>query len=73
MDHFIYTLTDVHASNILVDENWNVKYIIDLEWACSQPIEMIHPPLWFGGSTIDGIDLEFFTELHGEFMDILEH
>ena len=41
---FILTLTDIHASNIFVDKEWNIKYLIDLEWACSLPIEMLHPP-----------------------------
>lgn len=41
---FILTLTDINTSNIFVDEKWNIKYLIDLEWACSLPIEMLHPP-----------------------------
>jgi hypothetical protein len=30
-----------HRSNIFVDSNWHIKYIIDLEWACSLPIEIM--------------------------------
>jgi hypothetical protein len=33
--HFLYRLTDLHPSNIFVDSDWNIKYVIDLEWACS--------------------------------------
>jgi len=43
---FFFTLTDLHRSNIFVDEHWNIRTIIDLEWACSQPIEMQLPPYW---------------------------
>jgi hypothetical protein len=28
---FYLQLTDLHASNIFVDENWNIAYLIDLE------------------------------------------
>jgi hypothetical protein len=37
-------LTDLHQSNIFVDELWNIKYLIDLEWACSLPIDMLDAP-----------------------------
>ncbi|OAT14013.1 hypothetical protein BDBG_09105 [Blastomyces gilchristii SLH14081] len=30
---FYLSLTDLHASNILIDDDWNIKYLIDLEWA----------------------------------------
>ena len=28
---FLYRLTDLHPSNIFVDSDWNVKFVIDLE------------------------------------------
>lgn len=31
---FFFRLTDLHPSNIFVDDQWNIKWIIDLEWAC---------------------------------------
>jgi hypothetical protein len=46
---FYPTLTDLHQSNIFVDDNWHIKSIIDLEWACFRPIEMFRPPLWLTG------------------------
>lgn len=30
---FFYKLTDLHPSNIFVDDNWNVKGVVNLEWA----------------------------------------
>merc|ERR1712000_13227 len=33
----IVCLTDMHHSNILVDDDWDVKYIIDLDWAAVPP------------------------------------
>lgn len=35
---FVFTLTDLHQSNIFVDDNWNITSLIDLEWASSLPI-----------------------------------
>jgi hypothetical protein len=41
---FVFTLTDLHPSNIYVDDNGHVTSLIDLEWACSLPIEFQCPP-----------------------------
>ncbi|EEP78408.1 predicted protein [Uncinocarpus reesii 1704] len=69
---FVYVLNDLHQSNILVDEDWNISCLIDLEFACSQPIEMLHPPHWFTNRFVDQIDADHFTSVHGEFMAIME-
>lgn len=68
---FFLTLTDLHPSNIFVDDEWNIKYFIDLEWACSRPVEMIHPPYWLTNQAIDSINLENYESLHIEFMKAL--
>ncbi|EEP79732.1 predicted protein [Uncinocarpus reesii 1704] len=73
---FFFTLTDCHQSNIFVDENWNIRYLIDLEWACSLPVECFHPPWWLSGDR--GVDeivddaLHRFAERHKEFMQVFE-
>jgi Ser/Thr protein kinase RdoA (MazF antagonist) len=70
---FLFTLTDLHQSNIFVDDDWNVKYLIDLEWACSLPIEMQHPPYWLTSQSVDGLvrdRLTLFEEVYREFLDI---
>ncbi|KGQ09099.1 putative 3-hydroxyisobutyrate dehydrogenase [Beauveria bassiana D1-5] len=53
---FFYTLTDLHPSNIFVDEYWNVVDIIDLEWAHSMPLQMQRPPFWLTSRGVDGFD-----------------
>lgn len=65
---FFMTLTDLHQSNIFVDDNWNIKCLIDLEWACSRPVEMIQPPYWLTNQSVDTIDAAAYGELHKEFM-----
>jgi hypothetical protein len=69
---FVFSLTDLHQSNMFADENWNIKYLVDLEWACSRPIEMLHPPYWLTSQPVDGIDLDEYKKLHEEFMDAFE-
>jgi hypothetical protein len=62
----VLTLTDLHASNIFVDENWHITSLIDLEWACSSPIELQTPPYWLTGRPIDDIE-------HGEHLDTFQN
>ncbi|KAK5310436.1 hypothetical protein LTR93_012030 [Exophiala xenobiotica] len=40
---FIFSLTDLHQSNIFVDENWNITCLIDL--AIDQMDEKIYDPV----------------------------
>ncbi|KKY13734.1 hypothetical protein UCRPC4_g06919 [Phaeomoniella chlamydospora] len=72
---FYFTLTDLHQSNIFVDQDWHVKSIIDLEWACSLPSEMLQPPYWITDEPIDhltGENLEKFSKVRDKFMSIFE-
>lgn len=69
---FVFSLTDLHSSNIFVDKDWNIKYIIDLEWAASLPLEFMQTPHWLSSQAIDRIDKEAYNTLREEFMDIFE-
>ncbi|OAA41096.1 SET domain protein [Beauveria brongniartii RCEF 3172] len=51
---FYLGLSDLHPNNIFVDDKWNIKTIIDLEWAGTLPVEMQTPPYWLTSRTIDG-------------------
>lgn len=66
---FFLNLTDLNQSNVFVDNNWNIACLIDLEWACSHPVDMIHPPHWLTNQAIDLISLDEYRPLHTEFMD----
>jgi hypothetical protein len=68
---FFLNLTDLNQSNIFVDDNWNISCLIDLEWACSHPVEMIHPPHWLTSQAIDLVDADEYKDLHAEFMAAL--
>lgn len=53
---FFYRLTDLHPSNMFLDSQWEVKFIIDdLEWACSLPAETFRPLYWLTSRAIDGL------------------
>lgn len=79
---FVFTLTDLHPSNIFVDDNWHITSLIDLEWACVRPIEMLSPPYWLsnpgvGNSALGidelvGEDLDEYAKAHKEFLNIFE-
>jgi hypothetical protein len=73
---FVFTLTDLHQSNIFVDDEWHITSLIDLEWACSLPIQLQCPPYWLAGRAVDemphGEHLEAFSELIAEFLKAFE-
>ncbi|CZT49827.1 uncharacterized protein RSE6_10720 [Rhynchosporium secalis] len=70
-----FHLTDLRRGNIFVDENWNIKYIMDLEWARSLPVEMLAPPIWITNRGLDDLIDEKLFKYEREckvFMHILE-
>lgn len=72
---FVLQLTDFHASNILVDNQWNVTGLIDLEWICALPSEMLEVPYWLTGHAIDqikGENLDQFDRVRQEFMCVFK-
>ena len=72
---FFYRLTDLHPSNIFVDSQWDVKHIVDLEWACSLPAETLRPPYWLTGRSVDALtnkNLKTFNSAREEFMKVFE-
>ena len=73
---FLFTLTDLHPSNIFVDEEWHIKCIIDLEWACALPMEMQNPPYWLTSRNVDELEdeeLAVYNDVWEEFMEAFEN
>ncbi|CAK3872917.1 Hypothetical predicted protein [Lecanosticta acicola] len=73
--NFVMSVTDMHQSNILVDENWKITRLIDLEFACSRPIEFVEVPHWFAAGDLDS-KAEHLQELETEyhkFVDVVAH
>ncbi|KFY68789.1 hypothetical protein V498_10566 [Pseudogymnoascus sp. VKM F-4517 (FW-2822)] len=72
---FYFQFTDLYASNIFVDEQWNITCLIDLEWVCALPAEMLAVPYWLTGHGIDEIvddNLHEFDVIRQEFMKNFE-
>jgi len=72
---FVLMLIDTHQSNIFVDIDWNITAIIDLEWACVRPLEMLQPPSWLSGKDVDELTSErlaTYDTLRQEFMRAFE-
>ena len=72
---FILQPTDLHQSNIFVDDDWNIKCLIDLEWICALPVEMLSAPYWLTSCSLDEITEEKYREydvVRQEFMAVLE-
>ncbi|GAM85141.1 hypothetical protein ANO11243_031450 [Dothideomycetidae sp. 11243] len=67
---FFLSLTDLNRSNIFVDDAWHITAIIDLEWSCSWPVEMIHPPRWLLDESPDNDGSTKSNMLHAEFVQI---
>lgn len=72
---FLLQLTDFHQSNIFVDEGWNVTCLIDLEWLCALPAEMLSVPPWLANCSIDNvIDERYdqFDEARKIFLEVMD-
>ncbi|KAL2023764.1 hypothetical protein VTK56DRAFT_1478 [Thermocarpiscus australiensis] len=52
---FLVQFTDTHQSNVFVDDDWNVTCMLDLEWICALPVEMLAVHYWLTDCTIDDI------------------
>lgn len=73
---FFFNLIDVHPNNVFVDANWRIKALIDLEWACVRPVEMLLAPVWVTGRRVDqlppGEHLEAYHIAIEEFFDAFD-
>lgn len=67
---FILTLTNLQPHNIWVRNNGHIQYLIDLDWACSLPVEMMTPPYWLVDLAASN-DPDFGT-LTNDFLNILQ-
>lgn len=50
----------------------NIPTFVDLEWACSRPIDMVELPYWLTGKGVDQIDAEGYDISRSELMAALE-
>ncbi|CAK7234513.1 hypothetical protein SBRCBS47491_008974 [Sporothrix bragantina] len=70
---FILTHTDMNTFNILIDDKWNIKAVIDWESAYTVPKCVFTPPAWITGhcGTFDRHELPKWQRVHAEFRELL--
>ncbi|KAL8694225.1 MAG: hypothetical protein Q9224_003611, partial [Gallowayella concinna] len=73
---FFFNFIDIHPNNVFVDANWRIKCLIDLEWACVRPVEMLLAPVWVTGKRVDqmppGEHLDACCVILEEFFDAFD-
>ncbi|KAM3515401.1 hypothetical protein MY11210_000963 [Beauveria gryllotalpidicola] len=69
---FTLALTYLHRSNVFVDGDWNITCIIDLEFACSWPMDFLQTPYWLHANFIDRILPDKFASRHNQFMKYMK-
>ncbi|KAG9259153.1 uncharacterized protein F5Z01DRAFT_740979 [Emericellopsis atlantica] len=68
-------LTDFHQSNIFVDKDWNITCLMDLQWLCALPSEMLSVPSWLANCSLDNIigkRYDHFNEARKVFLDVMD-
>ncbi|KAF2155016.1 hypothetical protein K461DRAFT_276196 [Myriangium duriaei CBS 260.36] len=73
---FLLQMTDLSPSNVFVDDDWNVTSLIDLEWICALPVEMLSVPLWLHNCTIDritGDNYLAFDKIRQDFLTLMDN
>lgn len=70
---FVLQFTDFHASNIFVDDEWNIVSLIDLEFVCALPPSMLSAPYWLTVDAMDEISdrIDAYGRLHQLFTSTL--
>jgi hypothetical protein len=72
---FSCMFTDLNPGNLMVDRQYNITSIVDVEWCCSLPIELQHPPFWLSGYAVDDLEGEkerYFQDMCEEFLEIFQ-
>ena len=52
---YLLHLSDSNASNILIDDDWQVTAIFDLEWLFAAPVAQLRTPSWLTWQAVDDI------------------
>ncbi|EPE05303.1 phosphotransferase enzyme family protein [Ophiostoma piceae UAMH 11346] len=70
---FILQLSDSNAGNMLVDDDWNVTAIFDLEWLFAAPVAQLLTPLWLTWQAVNDITSDGYDDYcasRSVFMDV---
>lgn len=68
----VLQVTDLHASNIFVDDEWNVVALVDLEYVCALHPDIINVPHWLLVDAIDEVSDRIGDDLARHFDRMLD-
>ncbi|SPQ27350.1 ea153f7d-7e81-4a73-a44c-fb147887f085 [Thermothielavioides terrestris] len=63
------------TTNIFVDDDWNVTCLLDLEWICALPAQMLAVPHWLTDCAVDdivGAEYETFDQVRRKFLSAMD-
>ncbi|OAA59533.1 hypothetical protein SPI_05731 [Niveomyces insectorum RCEF 264] len=72
---FALLMSDLNASNFMVDNDWNVTGMFDLEWIISGPIDLPRTPTWLTWDSLDHMadkGYEEFSRKRDAFMEVFK-
>ena len=70
---YLLQLSDSNPGNILVDDDWHVTAVFDLEWLFAAPVTGLYTPLWLTWQTIDDVAQDGYDDYcasRNVFMDV---
>ena len=70
---FFLQFDDISICNIFVDDDWNIRSLVDLEWINAQPLEMMRVPHWLVDGDLadfEGGLLERFEQRRRQFIEV---
>ncbi|PHH89187.1 hypothetical protein CDD83_6525 [Cordyceps sp. RAO-2017] len=68
---FVLTHTDLRCANIIVDDDFHIRGIIDWEWASTVPRQFFTPPTWITGHDREAL-CGVWQDLYPDFRSVLE-
>ncbi|OAA63396.1 phosphotransferase enzyme family protein [Niveomyces insectorum RCEF 264] len=63
---FVLFHGDFNIQNLLWDDDVNLVAVLDWEWSSVVPLQLVMPPTWLNGDSVDGLmsfQLSYFDEL----------
>ncbi|KID81589.1 phosphotransferase enzyme family protein [Metarhizium guizhouense ARSEF 977] len=68
---FVLTHADLRCANIIVDNDFHIRGIIDWEWASTVPRQFFTPPPWITGHDLDSLR-GISKDIYAEFCHVLQ-
>ncbi|OAA61204.1 Aminoglycoside phosphotransferase [Niveomyces insectorum RCEF 264] len=72
---YVLQFSDGNAANMMLDADWNVTAVFDLEWLMAGPVELLAAPLWLTWTSVDvvaGEGYDVYNDVRNHFVKIFE-